>query len=102
MASRFDAVHAIEPNPKTYDVLRINARLAGNIHCHRVAASHAKTMLRFEQQLGNVGGSHIVAAAGGTSNAAASTIEVAGGRPLKEVRPAFYEMLIARKPDPVV
>ena len=62
MSPYFDAVHAIEPNPKSYAVLVLNSSLAQNIHCHQVAASDTNGTLRFEQEAGNIGGTYVLPA----------------------------------------
>ncbi|SDD09373.1 methyltransferase, FkbM family [Variovorax sp. CF079] len=60
MSRYFEAVHAIEPNPRSYEVLALNANLAENIHCHQVAASDTNGTLRFEQEAGNIGGTYVL------------------------------------------
>ncbi|WP_436314544.1 hypothetical protein [Variovorax sp. LjRoot84] len=60
MSRYFEAVHAIEPNPRSYEVLALNSNLAENIHCHQVAASDTNGTLRFEQEAGNIGGTYVL------------------------------------------
>ena len=59
LARHFDRVHSVEPNPRTFKVLSMNALLADNIHCHQIAASDANGKIGFVQELLNVGHSHV-------------------------------------------
>ena len=56
----FDTVHAIEPNPKTFALLSINAQLVPNMQCHPIAASDDNGKARFRLEKVNVGYSRIV------------------------------------------
>ena len=56
----YERVHAIEPNPRTYDVLSLNASLVPNMTCFQIAASDNNGSARFLQERSNVGHSRIV------------------------------------------
>jgi FkbM family methyltransferase len=60
LAEHFDAVHAVEPSPRTFKVLSMNASLASNIQCHQIAASDSNGQVTFRQETVNVGYSRIV------------------------------------------
>ncbi len=60
LAKHFDTVHAIEPSPRTFNVLSMNASLASNIKCHQFAASNSNGLVTFRQETVNVGYSRIV------------------------------------------
>lgn len=47
LAKHFDAVHAVEPSPRTFNVLTMNASLAPNIQCHQIAASDSNGLVVF-------------------------------------------------------
>jgi FkbM family methyltransferase len=60
LARHFDIVHAVEPSPRTFSVLSMNAALAPNIRCHQIAASNRNGLVAFRLETVNVGGSRIV------------------------------------------
>ncbi|MBT2326936.1 FkbM family methyltransferase [Variovorax paradoxus] len=60
LAKHFDTVHAVEPSPRTFNVLSMNASLAPNIQCHQIAASDSNGLVTFRQETVNVGYSRIV------------------------------------------
>lgn len=67
----YQAVYAVEPNPKTFEVLCLNASLVPNMRCFRIAASDVNGSVRLLQEQTNVGHSRIVA-----EQAAEHTVEV--------------------------
>lgn len=60
LSEHFDAIHALEPNPRTFAVLAMNASLASNVYCHKIGASDVNGSLTFLQEQENVGHSRIV------------------------------------------
>ncbi|MBT2325020.1 FkbM family methyltransferase [Variovorax paradoxus] len=60
LARHFDTVHAVEPSPRTFSVLSMNASLASNIQCHQIAASDRNGVVAFRLETVNVGYSRIV------------------------------------------
>lgn len=60
LARHFDVVHAVEPSPRTFGVLLMNASLASNIQCHQIAASDRNGLAAFRLETVNVGYSRIV------------------------------------------
>ncbi len=62
----FDRVYAFEPNPRTFELLKINARIAANIHPVNAAISTTQGSLRLREQRGNNGQSIVLDAAANT------------------------------------
>lgn len=60
-ADRFALVHCFEPNPLTFGVLSVNARLAPNITLHNVALGDRPAMLPLAFNSLNVGEASLVA-----------------------------------------
>ncbi len=63
LARHFEEVYAIEPNPRTFELLRINARSAANIRPVNLAISKSPGMVRLVETRGNNGESFVVDAA---------------------------------------
>lgn len=63
LARYFDRVYAFEPNPRTFELLKINARIAANIHPVNVAISIAAGTVQLREQRGNNGQSAVFDAA---------------------------------------
>ncbi len=63
LSSLYDSVYAVEPNPKVFDVLSLNASLVPNMRCFRIAASDSNGSVRFLQEQTNIGHSRIVSGA---------------------------------------
>ena len=72
LSEHYDTVHAVEPNPKTFAVLSLNAALVPNIQCHQIAASDSNGSVSFRQERTNVGHSRIV---DGTSGQATTEVD---------------------------
>lgn len=66
----YRSVCAVEPNPKAFEVLSLNASLVPNMRCFPIAASDVNGSVRLLQEQTNVGHSRIVAEPG------AHTVEV--------------------------
>ena len=58
-AKRFKAVHAWEPNPSTYELLKFNTQWAGNVTPHPYGLGDAKGRFELIEHPDNLGGSSI-------------------------------------------
>lgn len=59
-AQRFQQVHAFEPNPYTFDLLRFNAQWAPNVQIHRHGLGDARGVFELIEHSTNLGGSSIL------------------------------------------
>ena len=64
-APHFYAVHSFEPNTRALDLLRLNAKLAGNITVHGFGLSNSDQTLTVTEPEGNLGGTGSHARGGG-------------------------------------
>jgi len=62
-AQLFDHVHAFEPSPRIFELLRINARLAANVTIHNVGLSDRARDAELQHVLGDFGSSRVGAGA---------------------------------------
>lgn len=56
----YEKVLAVEPDPRTFEVLNLNASLVPNMQCFRIAASDRNGSVPFVQERSNVGHSRVV------------------------------------------
>jgi FkbM family methyltransferase len=66
----FEQVHAFEPNERTFKILRLNAELVNNVHCHQVGLSDRVCNASLRVNKANLGASRVV------STQDPSTVEV--------------------------
>lgn len=59
-AKRFEQVHAFEPNPHTFDLLRFNAQWTPNVKVHRFGLGDARGVFELIENSTNLGGSSIL------------------------------------------
>lgn len=59
-AKRFRAVHAFEPNPHTFELLRFNAQWTPNAQVHRLGLGDARGVFELIENSTNLGGSSIL------------------------------------------
>ena len=55
----FRSVHAVEPNPRTYQLLRFNAGNVGNVIAHQLGLSDAAAVGALHENPTNIGGTYI-------------------------------------------
>jgi FkbM family methyltransferase len=72
----FESVYAIEPNPRTYKVLCLNAELADNVHCIQVGASDVERTAVLHIEPNNIGGSFVAHSAAATSAPSSQVVEL--------------------------
>jgi FkbM family methyltransferase len=58
-SDHFENVYSFEPNPRTYQVLRLNAELAKNVHCWQIGLSDRNGSAAMRIPPHNIGGASI-------------------------------------------
>jgi FkbM family methyltransferase len=77
-ADHFKHVHAFEPNGRTFQVLKLNAELVGNVTCHQVGLSDTAGSASFSFNAANIGASCIVpAVTAGATKVRLTTLDAA-------------------------
>jgi FkbM family methyltransferase len=59
-SQRFDAVHAFEPNPRTFGLLKLNTATYRNVNCHNLALSDNAARFGVVTDPSNIGGARLV------------------------------------------
>lgn len=59
-SKRFQQVHAFEPNPPTFELLRFNAQWTPNVKVHRLGLGDARGVFELIENRTNLGGSSIL------------------------------------------
>ena len=55
----YRSIHSFEPNPRTYQVLRLNSELVSNVFCYEVGLSNLEREARLNVYVDNIGHSDI-------------------------------------------
>lgn len=74
-AQRFQQIHAFEPNPRTFDLLRFNAQWTPNIQVHRHGLGDQRGVFELIEHSTNLGGSSILIGDKGHSNVVSIEVE---------------------------
>lgn len=90
----FANVHAFEPNPRTFDLLSLNAKLVDNVRCHKFGLSDKSGSAKLFQDDKNVGASFIGSKSGKSGKKANATrIQL---KPLDAVRDKIGDVALMK------
>jgi len=91
-AKRFKHVHAFEPNPQTFDLLRFNVQWLPNVDVHRYGLGNQRGVFELIENRTNLGGSSILIGDKGTQGVVSIIVESLDQTPIDTKNLCFIKI----------